>query len=61
MTFSATSSIEQIERVDIVNGTLKILNDKAYYDLLMNKIKILKQKIGNPGASNMAAKLIEKV
>jgi len=37
------------------------LNDKAYYDLLMNKIKMLKQKIGAPGASNKAAKLIEKV
>tara|TARA_Y100000768_G_scaffold57831_1_gene38846 strand:- start:2473 stop:3579 length:1107 start_codon:yes stop_codon:yes gene_type:complete len=48
-------------KFNIVNGTLKILNDKAYYDLLMNKIKILKQKIGNPGASNKAAKLIEKV
>ena len=48
-------------KFNIVNGTLKILNDKTYYDLLMNKIKILKQKIGNPGASNKAAKLIEKV
>ena len=48
-------------KFNIVNGTLKILNDKAYYDSLMNKIKILKQKIGNPGASKKAAKLIKKV
>ena len=48
-------------KLNIVNGVLKILNDKAYYDLLMNKIKMLKQKIGAPGASNKAAKLIEKV
>ena len=48
-------------KFNIVNGTLKILNDKAHYDLLMNKIKILKQKIGNPGASKKAAKLIKKV
>jgi lipid-A-disaccharide synthase len=51
----------RVNAVNLSSFTEKILSDQEYYNKIKNELKIVHQKLGEPGASARGAKLfVEK-